>query len=161
MKKTLVVLLSICMLCCALSGCNRIEYNARILTGGYSVDPEWMDLHTTNGAYQFDNMDHVQDGPESYTYLITDQEALKEIFDEFPNVPLTDNMVLVHCYTTVYVRDQVLKKVALEDGVLEIEFDVVNGKLGHADAAAPHTRMLVVIMDRISCDRVNVTYLGQ
>ena len=150
MKKSLAVLLSICMLCCAFSGCNRVGYNARVLTGSYSVNPDWMELHDKNGTFG-----------ESDTYLITDSDELEAIFDEFPDVPLTDNMVLVHCYTTVYVRDQVLKKVALEDGVLKIEFDVANGKLGYADAAAPHTRILVIVMDRVPCNRVEVTFLGR
>ena len=70
-------------------------------------------------------------------------------------------MVLVYCYRTVYVRKQVLEKVVLDENVLNVEFNVVSGKLGHADASAPHRRIFVVKLDKLDLTKVEIIYNGQ
>ena len=99
--------------------------------------------------------------PQSRAYIIKSQNELDDVFAEFPDIDFDKKMVLVYCYTTVYVRKQVLNKVALEGDVLTVQFDVVRGKFGHADAAMPHRRTLAVKLDRVEVAEANVTYKGQ
>ena len=72
-------------------------------------------------------------------------------------IPEEDKWAIEDLYPSDEAWETELATVA-ED---EKELASYNGKLGHADAAAPHTRMLVIVLDRVSCDRVEVTYLGQ
>ena len=160
MKKLLGVgafLLAFCMLV----GCARIEHNAVIVDSGLSYKEQWLENNYTYGAYQSWNDGYDESLPESRTYLITEQAALDETFDSFPKIDFEKEMVLVYCYTTVYVRDRVLEKAVLDGDVLTVEFNVVRGKLGHADAASPQTRVLTVKMDKLDVTEVKVVYNGQ
>ena len=152
-----VLLLSICMLV----GCGRIEYNAVIVDEGVVYREEWIENNYTYGSYPSWHDGYDESLPEDRTYVITEKTALDEIFETFPKVDFEKEIVLVYCYTTVYVRDRVLKKALLDGDVLNVEFDVVAGKLGHADAASPQTRVLVVKLDKLDVAKVQITYNGQ
>ena len=54
-----------------------------------------------------------------------------------------------------------LEKVVLDGAVLNVEFNVVKGKIGHADASAPQRRMLVIKLDKLDITETNITYNGQ
>ena len=86
---------------------------------------------------------------------------MTKFFSEFPEIDFEKEMVLVYCYRTIYIRKQVLEKVALDESVLNVEFNIVKGKIGHADASAPQRRMLVVKLDKLDITEVNITYNGQ
>ena len=86
---------------------------------------------------------------------------MTKFFSEFPEIDFEKEMVLVYCYRTIYIRKQVLEKVALDGNALNVEFNVVKGKIGHADASAPQRRILVVKLDKLDITKVNVTYNGQ
>ena len=51
-----------------------------------------------------------------------------------------------------------LEKVVLDGTVLNVEFNVGRGKLGHADASAPSRRMLVLKLDKLDITEANITY---
>ena len=70
-------------------------------------------------------------------------------------------MVIVYCYTTIYVREQKLEKVSFDNNVLSLEFDVVDGKPGTGDATAPQTRTCVICLDKVVATKVKITYNGQ
>lgn len=118
-----------------------------ILKDGFAFKESWIDSNN--------------ELTESKTFVVESQEALNEIFTEFKDVNFDKEMVIVYCYTTIYVREQKLEKVSLDNGVLSIEFDVVDGKPGTGDATAPQTRTCVICLDKVAATEVKITYNGQ
>ena len=84
-----------------------------------------------------------------------------EVFTDFKEIDFDKEMVIVYCYTTIYVREQKLEKVSFDNNILSIEFDVVDGKPGTGDATAPQTRTCVICLDKVAATEVKVTYNGQ
>ena len=163
MKKIIsFILVTMCFMfgaCFSVFG--MVGYNAVIVNDGIVYQADWLDNHYTYGAFSEDLKDYDMTSPQSRAYIIKSQNELDDVFAEFPDIDFDKKMVLVYCYTTVYVRKQVLNKVALEGDVLTVQFDVVRGKFGHADAAMPHRRTLAVKLDRVEVAEANVTYKGQ
>lgn len=147
MKKTLSLVLALITLLFCLVSCTKFEYNAVILKDGFTFNETWLDSNNELA--------------ESKTFVIESQEALDEIFTDFKEVDFDKEMVIVYCYTTIYVREQKLEKVSLDNGVLSIEFDVVDGKPGTGDATAPQTRTCVICLDKVAATEVKITYNGQ
>lgn len=164
-KKILTIGLAfLLMLCMSISlvGCKPIEHNAVIITDGIAYQEEWIDDNHVYGAYDENGEEKYDENtPKSRTYLIKTQAELDEAFSEFPEIDLENEMLIVYCYRTIYARKQVLEKVALEGTVLNVEFNIVKGKIGHADASAPHRRILVVKLDKLDITEVTITYNGQ
>lgn len=121
--------------------------NTVILKDGFTFKGSWIDSNN--------ELD------ESKTLVIESQEALDEIFTEFKEIDFEKEMVIVYCYTTIYVREQKLEKVSFDNNVLSIEFDVVDGKPGTGDATAPQTRTCVICLDKVAATEVKITYNGQ
>lgn len=147
MNKILALTLAVVTLLCCFVGCSKFEYNAAILEDGYTFDVAWL-----NDNIELDN---------SKTFVVESQEELDEIFSAFEKIDFDKKMIVVHYYTTIYVRERKLEKVSLDDGVLSIEFNVVDGKPGTGDATAPQTRMCVFCLDKVEATKVKVTYNGQ
>ena len=164
-KKLLsLVLAFLLMLCMSVSliGCGKIDHNAIIIADGITYQEEWLDNNHVYGAYGENGEENYDENtPKSRTYIIKTRTELNEVFSEFPEIDFENEMLIVYCYRTVYGRKQVLEKVFSDGNVLRVEFDVVKGKIGHADASAPHRRMLVVKLDKLDIAEVNVTYNGQ
>ncbi len=161
MKKIFAVFISqllISLIVCSFASCSRIDNNAKILQEGVKCREEWLENNYTRGSYQ---SDFNNDLPESRTHLIQTQAELDEIFSDFPKINFDKEMVLVYCYTTVYIRDQKLEQATIDNGVLTVKFNVVRGKLGYADAASPHTRICVIRLRKIGITEANITYVGQ
>ena len=159
-----LVLAFLLMLCMSVSlvGCGKIDHNAIIIADGITYQEEWLDNNHVYGAYDENGEENYDENtPKSRTYLIKNQDELDEVFSEFSEIDFEKEMVLVYCYRTIYIRKQVLEKVVLDGNVLNVEFNVVKGKIGHADASAPSIRMLVVKLDKLDIAEVNVTYNGQ
>ena len=157
----LAVLLMLCM-CVSLVGCKQIDHNAVIITDGIIYQEEWLEENHVYGAYDENGEEKYDNNtPKSRTYIIKNQDELDEVFSEFPELDFEKEMVLVYCYRTIYIRKQVLEKVVLDGTVLNVEFNVVKGKIGHADASAPQRRMLVIKLDRLDITEANITYNGQ
>ena len=121
--------------------------DAVILKDGFTFKESWIDSNN--------------ELTESKTFVVESQEALNEIFTEFKDVNFDKEMVIVYCYTTIYIREQKLEKVSFDNNVLSIEFDVVDGKPGTGDATAPQTRTCVICLDKVAATEVKVTYNGQ
>ena len=146
----------------SLAGCKQIDHNAVIITEGITYQEEWLANNHIYGAYGENGEENYDENtPKSRTYILKNQDELDEVFSEFSEIDFEKEMVLVYCYRTIYIRKQVLEKVALDGNVLNVEFNVVKGKIGHADASAPSRRMLVVKLDKLDITEVNVTYNGQ
>ena len=164
-KKLLTIgLACLLMLCMSVSlvGCGKIDHNAIIIADGITYQEEWLDNNHVYGAYDEKGEENYDENtPKSRTYLIKNQDELDEVFSEFPEIDFENEMLIVYCYRTIYIRKQVLEKVVLDRNVLNVEFNVVKGKIGHADASAPSRRMLVVKLDKLDIAEVNVTYNGQ
>lgn len=157
----LVVLLMLCM-SISLVGCGKIDHNAIIIADGITYQEEWLDKNHVYGAYDENGEEKYDENtPKSRTYLIKTQAELDEAFSEFPEIDLENEMLIVYCYRTIYARKQVLDKVALDGTVLNVEFNIVKGKIGHADASAPHRRILVVKLDKLDITKATITYNGQ
>lgn len=164
-KKLLTIgLACLLMLCMSVSlvGCGKIDHNAIIIADGITYQEEWLDNNHVYGAYGENGEENYDENtPKSRTYLIKNQDELDEVFSEFPEIDFENEMLIVYCYRTICIRKQVLEKVVLDRNVLNVEFNVVKGKIGHADASAPSRRMLVVKLDKLDIAEVNVTYNGQ
>ena len=160
MKKTFI-LIFVTLFMFALFGCCKIEFNAEIVKEGISFNQEWLDNNQVYNTYNLNIHEWDLESPEDRTFIITDENQLDEIFTQFPDINFENEILIVYCYGTIYCREQKLKKVILNNDVLEIEFDIVNGKIGHADAAMPHTRMCVIRMDKIEFSSVDIKYIGQ
>lgn len=161
MKKVVTVFISLLLIICFFTGCLYIECNAVILQEGFSYRETWLESNQTRGSLQRGKQEYDDSLPKSRTYIIQNQARLEEIFSEFPEIDFDKETVLVYCYTTIYLRKQKLEEVSLKNAVLTVSFDVVRGKLGHADAAAPHTRLCIIRLDKIDVTKVNITYNGQ
>ena len=154
------ILLTLCM-SISLSGCHKIKFNAVIIKDGIVYQTEWLENNYTFGAgldnaYGYDNT-----SPKSRTYIVKSSNELDDIFETFPAIDFKKEMVLIYCYTSIYAREHVLEKVSLKDNVLNVEFNVVKGKIGRADACAPHRRILSVKLDKLDITDAKVTYNGQ
>ena len=147
MRKLIALALSIVTLLFCFVSCTKFEYNAVILKDGFTFNETW--LNSNNEL------------AESKTYVIESQDALNEIFANFKELDFDKEMVIVYCYTTIYVREQKLEKVSFENNILTIEFDVVDGKPGTGDATAPQTRTCVICLDKVVATKVKITYNGQ
>ena len=162
--KRILTLIMTAFLCMGLVGCGRIEHNAKIITvDRLSYHAEWLENNPVYGAYSEDGKENYNsDTPKNRTYLIQTQGQLNEIFVDFPEIDFEKEMVLVYCYRTVYTqRKQILENVTLDGKVLNVSFNVERGKLGYADASAPHRRILVVKLDKLEITEVKITYQGQ
>jgi hypothetical protein len=161
--KRILALVMTALLCLGFIGCGRIEHNAKIIENeGLVYRTEWLENNYTYGAWiESGGRGYDEVSPKTRTYVIQSQAQLDEIFTEFPTTDFEKKMVLIHCYTTIYARKRVLKQVVIKDGILVVDFNVVNGKLGHADAAAPHRRVVVIVLDRVDVTDVKITYQGQ
>ena len=164
-KKLLsLVIAFLLMLCMGISlvGCGKIDHNAIIIADGITYQEEWLDNNHVYGAYDENGEEKYDENtPKSRTYILKNQDELDEVFSEFSEIDFEKEMVLVYCYRTIYIRKQVLEKVVLDGNVLNVEFNVVKGKIGHADASAPHRRILVVKLDKLDIEEVKITYNGQ
>ena len=164
-KKLLTIGLAfLLMLCMSISlvGCKKIDHNAVIITEGITYQEEWLKNNNIYGAYGENGEENYDENtPKSRTYILKNQDELDEVFSEFPEIDFEKEMVLVYCYRTIYIRKQVLEKVELDGIVLNVDFNVARGKLGHADASAPSRRMLVLKLDKLDITEANVTYNGQ
>lgn len=158
-KVVMLIILVFCVI--GLFGCSFIDYNAVIIKEGITYHQEWLNNNQVYGTFNLDTDEWDNSSPKDRTYVITAQEYLDNIFEQSPSVDFENKMVIVYCYGTIYCREQKLKKVLLEDNVLEIEFNIVSGKFGHADAAMPHTRVCVIVLDKVKTSSVTVTYKGQ
>ena len=164
-KKLLSLVLAVLLMLCmsvSLVGCGKIDHNAIIIADGITYQEEWLDNNHVYGAYDENGEENYDENtPKSRTYLLKNQDELDEVFSEFSEIDFEKEMVLVYCYRTIYIRKQVLEKVVLDGTILNVEFNVVKGKMGHADASAPQRRMLVVKLDKLDITEVNITYNGQ
>ena len=127
--------------------CSKFEYNTVILKDGFAFNQAWIAGNNDLSASQ--------------TFVIESQDALNEIFTDFKDVDFDKEMVIVYCYTTIYVREQKLEKVSFENNVLTVEFDVVDGKPGAGDATSPQTRTCVFLLEKVVATEVKVKYNGQ
>ena len=160
MKKIVALIISIfCAI--GLFGCSSIDYNAVIIKEDITFNQEWLDNNQVYNTYNLNISEWDLESPEDRTFIITNENQLDEIFTQFQDVDFENEMLIVYCYGTIYCREQKLKKVILNNDILEIEFDIVRGKFGHADAAMPHTRVCVIRMDKIEFSSVNIKYIGQ
>ena len=164
-KKIFTIGLTLLLMLCisvSLAGCKKMEHNAVIITDGIRYQEEWLKENHVYGAYDENGEENYDENtPKSRTYIIKTRTELNEVFSEFPEIDFEKEMVLVYCYRTIYIRKQVLEKVVLDGNVLNVEFNVVKGKIGHADASAPSRRMLVVKLDKLDITEVKITYNGQ
>lgn len=164
-KKLLTIGLAVLLMLCvsiSLVGCKKIDHNAVIISEGLNYQEEWLDNNHVYGAYGENGEENYDENtPKSRTYIIKTRTELNEVCSEFPEIDFEKEMVLVYCYRTIYIRKQVLEKVVLDGTILNVEFNVVKGKMGHADASAPSRRMLVLKLDKLDITEVNITYNGQ
>lgn len=156
MKKIVAVYLI--LIVCFFTGCLKLDNNAVIVQDGVTCRQEWFEENYTRGSYQ---SEYDKELPEDRTYRIDSQDELDEIFSDFPKIDFEREMVVVYCYTTTYIREQKLEKASLKNGVLYIEFNVVQGMFGHGDATAPQTRLCVIRVDKTEVFEVEITYNGQ
>ena len=147
MKKTLSLVITLITLLFCFVGCSKFEYNTVILKDGFTFNESWLGSN--------------DELTESKTFVIESQEALDEIFTDFKEIDFDKEMVIVYCYTTIYVREQKLEKVSFDNNILSIEFNVVDGKPGTGDATVPQTRTCVICLDKVAATEVKVTYNGQ
>ena len=165
MKKLLTSLFAVLLMLCmsiSLVGCKKIDHNAFIISEGLNYQEEWLENNHVYGAYGENGEENYDENtPKSRTYLIKNQDELDEVFSEFPEIDFENEMLIVYCYRTIYIRKQVLEKVVLDGTILNVEFNVVKGKMGHADASAPSIRMLVLKLDKLDITDANITYNGQ
>ena len=167
----LVVLLMLCM-SLGLVGCKQIAHNAVIITDGISFNTDWVNNNMTYGAYYPNPNYNPEDeqsepaltdttSPESRTYIIKDKNVLDEIFETFPDIDFTKEMVIVYCFTTIYNRERVLESVKMdENDILNIEFKSKDNN-GRGDASMPGTAILTIRLDRLDITEANITYNGQ
>ena len=144
-----------------LAGCNRIDYNAKIVKDEINFNDDWVNANQVYDSYNFETNKWDTTSPKDRTYVLNTQEQIDEVYSYFPNINLDEQMLIVYCYRNVYVREQKLKNVTLDDGLLNVEFDIAPGKLGHADAASPHTRMCTIKLNKVDYKQVKVTYKGK
>ena len=165
MKKLFATLSAVLLMLCMsinLVGCKKIDHNAVIITDGIRYQEEWLKENHVYGAYDENGEENYDENtPKSRTYLIKNQDELDEVFSEFPEIDFENEMLIVYCYRTIYGRKQVIENVFSDGNVLYVEFNIVKGKIGRADASAPHRRILVVKLDKLDIAEVNVTYNGQ
>ena len=174
-KKLLTIGLAVLLMLCmsvSLVACGKIEYNTTIVKDGISFNADWLNNNMTYGAYYPNPNYNPEDeqsepaltdttSPKSRTYIIKDKNALDEIFETFPDIDFTKEMVIVYCFTTIYNRERILESVKMdENDILNIEFKSKDNN-GRGDASMPGTAILTIRLDRLGITEANITYNGQ
>ena len=142
------------------------EVNAEIF--GYGIlRNEYIEANLTHSAnyyYSEENEDYIKvenstSYPETRTYVIKDETALKEAYSTPSEIDFEKEMLVIHFYTDIYSRVRYLGKVQIdENNVLKIEFDIVPNP-GVGDASMPVQKVLVVKVDKLEVNAVEFKYL--
>ena len=109
-----------------------------------------------NGEIEVDRV-----SPRTRTVYVTNQEECNEVFSTLKNVDFNTQMVVIFLYTSTSGRKRIVKNVYVdEEGFLNIEFDIVDGKPGYNDASMPKTIAIALRMKNVWKDKVKFTYLS-
>ena len=112
MKKLFATLSAVLLMLCmsiSLVGCKKIDHNAVIITDVIRYQEEWLKDNHVYGAYDENGEENYDENtPKSRTYLIKNQDEHDEVFSEFPEIDFENEMLIVYCYRTIYIRKQVL-----------------------------------------------------
>ncbi len=176
LKTCSFILLTITLLSfCFMGGCkytdfygnkmikNKVVKENRISFVECRYHTEWLKKNRTYAHYEVVDGDIVVDrvSPETRTYYITNEEERNEVFSTLINVDFKTEMVVVFRYTSASGRNRIVKNVYVdEEGFLNIEFDIVDGKPGYADASMPKTRTIALRMKNVWKNKVEFTYLS-
>ena len=150
--------------------CFSMPYNATVLQD-LSFNALWLAENRTFGAYytnpdynpndeQSDRVSTDTTSPKARTFIVDSPTQLNQIFSVAPTINFDNEILLIHCYTTIYNRKQVLDEISLNGTTLYVEFDVVDNN-GKGDASMPGTRVLVLKMDKIHFEETTFVYNGQ
>lgn len=173
MKKftnAVAVLLAVCI-CFMVSACG-VGYHAAVMDSDIEFTSEFLKNSITYGAW-CDNEDfdpetdeygnhgwYDSKSPETRTYIIKEQSEADEIFVKLPDVDFENEMVLVYCWTEIYIRDVILKSVKADDGdVLKIEFTLKEPSRHVGDATIPQRRILAVRIDKLDISSVEFSQI--
>ena len=110
MKKLFATLSAVLLMLCmsiSLVGCKKIDHNAVIITDGIRYQEEWLKENHVYGAYDENGEENYDENtPKSRTYFIKNQDELDEVFSEFPEIDFENEMLIMYCYRTIYIRKQ-------------------------------------------------------
>lgn len=163
MKKfiTSILLLSVVFACFYLAGCG-VKHGAKAVYGTFNE--EWRLNNLTYNSYNPLIEDYDTTSPGSRQFVITDRAALEELYLQPPEIDFEKHILIVYCYTSVYSREFVLKRVEVEKGVLKIVFNVKDAEMRGCervgDAHAPGTAILAVRLNKVEFNSLSVTYLS-
>lgn len=153
------------------SGCGA-GYHAVEIDSGLAFQENFLEENRTCGAlYPNENFNPADDESEEYiwdttspidrTFVIRNEEELKEIFSDFPAVDFEKEMVLLYIYTSPYGRTRKIKSIDVRENDLTIKFQYNKGKFGHADLSSPQQRVFIIKMDRLDVTNVKFELLSR
>lgn len=173
MKKitsAVAVLLAVCI-CLTVSACG-VGYHAAVMDSDVEFTAEFLKDSITYGAWceneDFDpEVDEYGDhgwydseSPETRTYIVREQSEADEIFANLPDVDFENEMILVYCWTEIYIRDVILKSVKADEGdTLKVEFTLKKPGRHVGDATIPQRRILVVKVDKLDISAVEFSQI--
>ena len=153
----LLLVVIIFTVCFSMAGCTVVDYNAKALNSGYSVNHAWMSNNLTKGAMDADSSTEL---PKTRIFIITDQKTLDEIFTKFPKVDFEKEMVLIYCHTDSYSRKYVVEDIVLYGDTLTVKLGVASGLFDEFifSTSLPFTRICVIKLDKVEAENINIVF---
>lgn len=170
MKEIKIILIGmvLIMICLFTSGCNNLNYNAKL----YSNAKEWIDsgfLNENRVKAYYLNENYVEgvnypnekyiyenDAPEEKFFIIECESEFKEIFVSCEEkIDFNKEMVILYIFTDVnYKIDYKLKSIKCENGILSITAKLNNSNLDCA--TAPYQRCFMIKMNKMEIKDVKL-----
>lgn len=97
--------------------------------------------------------------PTSHTFLITDEETLNTLFTSLPEgmtVDFDHEMLVIHTYSAIYVRDLRIREIVEINDTLTVTLRQKRPATSSGDACQPYQRVVMIKLDKTEAGTVTV-----
>ena len=141
---------------CFLVGCS-VKYNAVLYDNAVEwINTEFANENLTRGIHYEPDFYTDETYPSERTFIVNNREKYDEIFIsglKELDIDFDMQMLVVYTFTTVYHRNNRIKKTEVKNQVLTISYKMEE-KFGVGDASMPYQRWFVVKLDAVDISSV-------
>ena len=168
LSKIFIALIALLSICLAFSACG-VRYHATVIDTGIEFTSEFLEESVTYYQGWHENEDYNPEDensvpgwydetlPQSRTYIVSGQSEADKIFAASPKFDFEKERVVVYCWSEIYTRKVILKRVKTDGDILKIKFTLKKPGWAVGDASMPHRRILVIKLKNVSFSSVEVT----
>ncbi len=168
--KKLFLLIVFLIITLFVSGCKN-KYDLKIIDEEVIFKQDFLDNNSTYGAHktivkidengkEYFEFEEDLTSPESRTFIIRNKEESKKIFSIIPEIDFNKETIILYMYTSVRKKDETIKNIKLDNGVLEIKFFLKRVPSDVIDGTQPYVSVLVVRTKNIDFDDATFQYIN-